>query len=127
MTTGATLKVLAKLVRLSSEFGRNKGNAIGENMNGYRCTLQYKGRQYSFDFFQGYGIEHDPDVDGVLDCLLSDSQAGGQTFEEFCGDFGYDPDSRKAEATHKACVKVLENMQRLLGDDFETFLYADRN
>jgi len=47
-------------------------------------------------------------------------------FEEFCSEFGYDTDSRKAENTHKACLKVGENIKRLLGDDYDDFLQADR-
>ncbi len=63
----------------------------------------------------------------MLDCLLSDSQAGEQDFEEFCAEFGYDTDSRKAERTWKACRAQAPKVKRLLGEDFERFLYADRN
>jgi hypothetical protein len=59
--------------------------------------------------------------------LLSDASAGEQSFEEFCLEFGYDPDSRKAERIHKACEKTARELRRLLGDDFETFLYSDRS
>jgi len=97
------------------------------NANSYRCTTHYKGRRYSFDYWQGIGISHDPRVDDVLDSLLSDAQAGEQTFEDFCADFGYDSDSRKAEKIWRACQRVAKNMKRLLGKDYETFLYADRN
>jgi len=97
------------------------------NANSYRCTLHFKGRQFSFDYWQGVGISHDPRVDDVLDSLLNDAQGGEQTFEDFCAEFGYDPDSRKAERIWRACQLVAKNMKRLLGKDYETFLYADRN
>jgi hypothetical protein len=58
---------------------------------------------------------------------LSDAQAGEQAFEDFCGEFGYDPDSRKAERIWRASRLVTKNMKRLLGKDYEAFLYADRN
>lgn len=48
-------------------------------------------------------------------------------FEDFCAEMGYDSDSRSAEAIWKACAKVETSLKRLLGDDYETFLYADRN
>ncbi|HXK70625.1 MAG TPA: hypothetical protein PK455_04905 [Caldisericia bacterium] len=92
--------------------------------NGYRLKLIYQGRSYIFDFWQGTGIIHEPDVSGVLKCLLSDSSVP-EDFEEFCKEFGYSIDSRKAEQTHKACLKVRSNMKKLLGPDFEMFLYAD--
>jgi len=95
-----------------------------QNANGYRCTLRYDGRQYTFDFWQGLGISRDPDAEGCLECLLSDAQAGEMDFEQFCAEFGYDTDSRKAEQTWKRCQRVLENMLRLLGDDYEEMLYA---
>jgi hypothetical protein len=57
---------------------------------------------------------------------LSDAQAGEQTFEDFCAEFGYDPDSRKAEKTWQACRLVTKNMKRLLGKEYDSFLYADR-
>lgn len=34
------------------------------------------------------------------------------TFEDFCGDFGYDTDSRTAERTYKAVVKEWQKVNR---------------
>lgn len=130
MSERKTLKALARKVRITSTYGAkldwDKQSDWQRNANGYRCTLRYQGRQYSFDFWQGTGITSDPTAEGCLECLLSDAQSGELDFEQFCGDLGYDTDSRSAEATWKACQKVNENMRRLLGDDFEDFLYADR-
>ena len=128
-STQKTLKQLAKKVRLSFDWGAkldyDKQDKWQREANGYHCTLRYKGRQYSFDFWQGQGIASDPTAEGVLECLLSDSTVSDD-FADFCNEFGYDSDSRKAEKTHKACLKVGENTRRLLGDDFEAFLYAKR-
>lgn len=126
----ATLKQLVKKVRFSFDGAKldwAKQSEWQQEATGYRCTLKYKGRQYSFDFWQGPAISRDPDAAGCLDCLLSDAQGGRQSFEDFCGEFGYDTDSRSAEQTHKACEKVAEGLERLFGDEFETWLYADRN
>jgi hypothetical protein len=118
-------------VRLTSTWGAsipwNQQDDWQRNANSYRCTLHYKGRQYSLDYWQGIGISHDPRADDVLDCLMVDALAGDQTFDDFCADFGYDSDSRKAEKIWRACQLVAKNMKRLLGKDYETFLYADRN
>lgn len=131
MTAQKTLKALARKVRLTCCYGAkmdwDKQDQWQQQANGWSCTLRYQGRQYTFDFWQGQAITREPDAQGCLDCLLSDAQCGEQDFEEFCSEFGYDQDSRKAEALHKRCQTTAKAMRRLLGNDFETFLYADRN
>jgi len=68
-----------------------------------------------------------PTLPGVLYSLLMDSSAYGQTFEDWCGDLGYDSDSRKAEEIFKACeatgrklskidTEVIEQARELLQD-----------
>ena len=131
--TQKTLKQLAKTVRLESAYGAaldwDKQSEWQQQSNGYRCQLHYKGRQYTFDFWQGVAHTADPTAEGCLECLLSDASSfdNAQSFEDWCGEFGYDTDSRKAEGIYKACEKVAENMKRLLGDDYEAFLYAERD
>lgn len=66
-----------------------------------------------------------PGVADVLSCLISDGEsvanAGGNTFEAWCADFGYDADSRRAERTFKACAALGQKVRRLLGDAYEGF------
>lgn len=57
-------------------------------------------------YSQGFGIAKEPTLERVMECLRTDAIAGEMGFEEFCDEFGYDPDSRRAEAVHKACQKV---------------------
>ncbi len=45
-----------------------------------------------------------PSACDVLYSLLTDATAFEQTFEDWCSNFGYDTDSRKAEQTYQACV-----------------------
>lgn len=103
MTATKSLKALAKRVKIINQFGAkmpwDQQDDWQQKSNGWHCTLRYRGRQYSFDFWQGQAITGEPNVEGVLDCLLSDSQSGDMDFDEFCGEFGYDQDSRKAEKT----------------------------
>lgn len=128
--TRKTLKQLAAKVHIDCRFGANlawdKQDEWQQQANGWRCTLRYQGRRYSFDFWQGSAISGEPTADGCLECLLSDASAADQDFESWAGDMGADTDSRKAEATYKACVKVGENMRRLLGDDFNAFMESER-
>jgi hypothetical protein len=47
-----------------------------------------------------------PSMRDVLYSLLMDSEAYSQGFEEWADNFGYDRDSRKAEATYNACAAI---------------------
>jgi hypothetical protein len=61
-----------------------------------------------------------PTLTDVLYALNSDAQSvcHGQTFEDFCADFGYDDDSRKAEGIFNACRDTWCALIRL-GADFD--------
>lgn len=61
----------------------------------------------------------------VLSCVVSDAHAGGQSFAEFCSDFGYDEDSRKAHRVWRKCRDSALKAYRLLGAEFETFAGAE--
>lgn len=58
-----------------------------------------------------------PKLEDVLHSLLSDGEAAEYTFEDWASNFGYDTDSRKAEATYRACVDVGIRLRKLLGGD----------
>ena len=71
-------------------------------------------RRFSIKFGQsindstGSGSHHPTPYD-VLACLTKYEPG---TFENFCGDFGYDTDSRQAEKIYKAICKEWENVYR---------------
>ena len=50
----------------------------------------------------------------VLSCLQK-YEVG--SFKDFCGDFGYNEDSRKAEKTYKAVVEEFKNIQILFSNE----------
>jgi hypothetical protein len=50
----------------------------------------------------------------VLACLTKYDPG---TFEDFCGEFGYDTDSRKAYKTYKAVKREWENVAILFNDE----------
>jgi hypothetical protein len=91
----------------------------------YRCLLRHDGRQMSVYFSMGSALCREPTLDDVLDCLASDA-AGVESacsFEDWCGEYGYDTDSRKAEHTYKTCERQAVKLRRLLGDGYETLLW----
>lgn len=86
----------------------------------------------SFDF---YGSQNDyqngvlelgqSDLKHALYSFISDSQAGTMEFEEFCNEFGYNEDSRRAEKIHKACIKSFEKLEKLDISESEMYDYLN--
>lgn len=60
-----------------------------------------------------------PTLASMLYSLLLDGEAffSGQTFEEWCGDFGYDTDSRSAEETWRLCDATGRALSKVPKDD----------
>lgn len=60
-----------------------------------------------------------PKLEDVLHSLLSDGSAyfDAQRFEDWAADLGYDPDSRKAEATWRACDETGRALARAFTPD----------
>lgn len=54
-----------------------------------------------------------PTSASVLYCLLLDSESGQCTFHEFCEDFGYNEDSRKALDTYLACQNTGKHLNTI--------------
>ena len=72
-------------------------------------------RQLSVFFSQGSAHREQPTAAEVLDCLASDSTDAFETFENWCAEYGYDDDSRKAEKTYAIVQKQAANLKRFLG------------
>lgn len=64
-----------------------------------------------------------PDANGVMCSLLMDSEAiDHATFESWANEFGYDTDSREAEATYRQCLEIGLKLRAGLGDKVLTEL-----
>ena len=59
-----------------------------------------------------------PQLHGALHSLLMDAQSGEETFPDFCANYGYDEDSRKALDIYLACQKTGADLRRVLGSDY---------
>ena len=56
-----------------------------------------------------------PTLQDILSCLIMDADgADALTFEEWCSDFGYDTDSRKAERIFNESRRSSVLLQRIL-------------
>jgi len=60
-----------------------------------------------------------PTLPGVLHSLCIDSSPyfDHESFEEWCGNYGYDTDSRKAEGIYKECVETGRQLARAFNPD----------
>lgn len=80
----------------------------------WKITLRRHGKSFSFKFGQSIASAgEEPTAYDVLACLTKYDPG---TFENFCGEYGYNEDSRKAEKTYKAVVKEFAGVQRLFSD-----------
>jgi hypothetical protein len=63
----------------------------------------------------------------ILSALLSDSDGADYSFQEWCADYGYDSDSRKAEATYHACRAIAVWLPRLCGPSYGELIGLERD
>lgn len=83
--------------------------------NEYQITISRPGQsgRLTFRFWNSLKDKQKgtaPDAYSVLSCISSEAHAPG-TFAEFCDEYGYDQDSRKAEKTFKACDKLARRIR----------------
>lgn len=90
----------------------------------WTVELRYQRRTMTVPFWTGE-LAGEPDTAGVLECLLSDASMGEESFTDFCADFGYDEDSRKAYRIWEECSNIGRRLRRLLGSDFDRFQTAE--
>lgn len=84
----------------------------------FRLTLSRGSRRMVVFYSQGSAHTKDPTIADLLNCLASDFSgfADASSFEAWAGDFGYDPDSRKAERMYRAIERQFKAFERLMWD-----------
>lgn len=106
--TGTKLTVLEEDWRVNEDWGDKNPRYY------FKCRLTRGRKQYTFDFWMGPATAGYPTMYDVLACLSKPQ--GIESFEDFCDEFGYDYDSRRAERIFKAYKKEVANVERLFGD-----------
>ena len=76
-----------------------------ESRNIYRVTLRRSNRSYSFKFGDSIANSHKGDEPNEYDVLSCLTKYDVGTFADFCSEFGYDQDSRKALKTYNAVCR----------------------
>lgn len=80
----------------------------------FKIRFSRNGKQWTLDFYQSrMAGKKEPSIYDVLACV---QKCDPGNFEQFCWEFGYNSDSRKAERLYEAVVDEYENVVRLFGD-----------
>ena len=80
----------------------------------YKLQLVRDKKSYTFTF--GQSINAGDTTPTYYDVLAALTKYDPYSFEDFCADYGYDEDSRKAYATFKEVQKEYNAVVRLFGD-----------
>lgn len=96
-------------------------------MDKWACRLYFvNGKEYLFPYYMGTGHNGKaPEIGDVLNSLASDAAGTiGVSFEDWCTEYGYDDDSRRAERTYNACQRIARELRMLLGsEELDELLY----
>lgn len=109
-----TVSILSK-VKMVSERVENNSHDM-QNMDAWKVTLFFRGKQYTTNYYMGYGHNgKEPEKELVIDSLLLDSSCADYLLETFMEEFGY-KDIAKARRILEACERVDRNIRRLFTD-----------
>jgi len=86
----------------------------------YWVTLENRttGAKYGFEFWNSISAKlknERPNAYDVLACL--DTYADGESFNDFCSDYGYETDSIKAKKTYNAVMKQIEGLKKVFNKE----------
>lgn len=76
------------------------------NAHSYVATLHFETRTLETPFYTGTGWTETPSAVDILENLTIGADIAGEGFEEWCADFGYDIDSRRAYAQWEHAKRV---------------------
>ena len=84
----------------------------------WEVSLYRDDAEIMIEFHLGEGNDgRGPEPADVIYALLSDSYAGSLSFEEFCAEYGYETDSRRAYATWEDCGRNARKLRVLFSEE----------
>jgi hypothetical protein len=97
----------------------------GKHVHGdqYRITFSRDGERLQLMFWNSLDDSRKGKTPQPYDVLAAITKNDPDTFENFCSEFGYDTDSRKAEKTYKLVVKEWEKVTKFFAADELEELY----
>jgi hypothetical protein len=108
------------LAMWSQTADENPAQPDNHDADHWECTIFSEHHERLMIVIFSKGSAHngeEPTLVEVLGCLQSDASGTGDSFADFCASFGYDEDSRQAEATFNACKKQTDDLRYVLEDD----------
>lgn len=115
------------LTMKASPADHNPHMANSADMDHWRCTISGNGRKFRVTFSMGRGHNGKaPTLPDVLSCLASDASGyeNARDLADFCAEYGYDTDSRKAEKTYRVIGQQAARLRGFLGDEsYSVLLY----
>lgn len=98
-----------------------------EKANKWQVKLVYFGKEFVTDFYMGSGLVDKmnrlkkPTKKDILFSMMMDD-VSNMNFNDFCNEFGYDNDSRKALKIYEGCQKETEVYYNMFDNEEREFL-----
>ncbi len=105
---------------------RNPHMDDSDRMDHWKVRFTRPGRSMTTYFSMGSGHNgRQPDTGEVLECLASDAAGieNARNFDDWCAEYGYDTDSRKAHRTYTICQREASKLKRFLDAGYERLLF----
>lgn len=83
------------------------------NATHWRVTVLRGTKAFSVNYSMGSALQGEPDLQGVISALLSDSECADDSFTSWCADYGHDTDSRNARIMWRGCQRTADGLARL--------------
>jgi len=94
--------------------GYNDQTSDGWEHRAFSVLFIRDGQKVSFDWKQGMGIATKPQGFEVISSVCREFlEASEGSFDDWAGNFGYDSDSRKAEAIYNQCLALGDKLKKL--------------
>lgn len=94
--------------------------ALEKGIKHYRVTLRYKRRQFSLWWYQGSAIKNDPEVQDILENLLTDYSMADYSLDDYITDLGYEvksiQDYRDLVTLRRTVIRHAKALERLIGN-----------
>lgn len=123
------MKINFREFTISADFKGEKASPWDKNnFNHYVVKVKNNdnNKRTSFDFWVGSALgknyfNSDYELLNAFYAFCSDGLSSLDGFENFCSEFGYDTDSRRAERTFKACKRLANKFFNLTGYSADMF------
>lgn len=104
--------VTAKFVKTVYGFPSDKTGKDKNPRNQFRVKILHNGIERTFLYHDSIAAYYDGketlnsfDLRNALSCIIMEALPQYRDYEDFCSEFGYETDSRSAEATYQAILK----------------------